>query len=67
MGKSGDLRGLEAGEGESGGEERDRRCEAVIRGPIVLVRRWCVNESNDLNTHQHTIRHHAKDKSSTLP
>tara|TARA_R110002060_G_scaffold1677_3_gene3176 strand:+ start:501 stop:701 length:201 start_codon:yes stop_codon:yes gene_type:complete len=29
-------------------DERESKCEAVIRGPMVLVLRWCANEENDL-------------------
>lgn len=32
------------------GELRESKCEAVIRGPMVLVLRWCANEENDLSS-----------------
>lgn len=50
-------------EGESGlvdaervegvGEESDRRCEAVMRGPIVLVWRCWANAAKDLEFYEH--------------
>ncbi len=33
---------------EGGGDERERRCEAVSRGPMVLVCRWWAKDWNVL-------------------